>query len=211
MNIRSFTIITVLLLLWSCTVEEKGFTVSGELRNAAGQMVYLEEMTSSDLIPVDSSMCDSSGSYILRGISAEPRFYALHTRSGDYVYLLARTGEQISLSGDALDLPGTYHVEGSDESRLIRELTSEQNRTMERIRRLSKIFNDSLQSPDFENIKAGLDTVYESIINAQREFPLTGQPDGSLPADRSPALPPRPGRRFQVFCHGRFFPEHAVP
>ena len=172
MNIRSFTIITVLLLLWSCTGEEKGFTVSGELRNAAGQMVYLEEMTSSDLIPVDSSMCDSSGSYILRGISAEPRFYALHTRSGDYVYLLARTGEQISLSGDALDLPGTYHVEGSDESRLIRELTSEQNRTMERIRRLSKIFNDSLQSPDFENIKAGLDTVYESIINAQREFTL---------------------------------------
>ena len=172
MNIRSFTIITVLLLLWSCTGEEKGFTVSGELRNAAGQMVYLEEMTSSDLIPVDSSMCDSSGSYILRGISAEPRFYALHTRSGDYVYLLARTGEQISLSGDALDLPGTYHVEGSDESRLIRELTSEQNRTMESIRRLSKIFNDSLQSPDFENIKAGLDTVYESIINAQREFTL---------------------------------------
>ncbi len=172
MNIRSFTIITVLLLLWSCTGEEKGFTVSGELRNAAGQMVYLEEMTSSDLIPVDSSMCDSSGSYILRGISAEPRFYALHTRSGDYVYLLARTGEQISLSGDALDLPGTYHVEGSDESRLIRELTSEQNRTMERIRRLSKIYNDSLQRQYFENIKAGLDTVYESIINAQREFTL---------------------------------------
>jgi thiol-disulfide isomerase/thioredoxin len=170
MRLKGILVFTAMAMLWSCNGKEKGFSISGEIRNTAGQLVYLSEMTSRDLIPVDSARCDSSGSFILHGISEEPRFYALYARAGQYVYLLAKTGEKISLSGDAADLPGTYHVEGSEESRLIRELTTEQNRTIERISRLSKIFNDSLQSPDFDDIKAGLDSAYEGIISAQREF-----------------------------------------
>ena len=170
MKIRSLWIVAALFLLWSCQKEEKGFTVSGKLENAAGKMIYLQEMTSRELIPVDSSLIDTSGSFLLRGLSPETRFFAVHTVVGSYVYLLSKTGDRINLSGNALDLPASYSVDGSDESRLIHELTKEQSRTTERIRRLSQIFNDSLQSPEFMELKAGLDSAYEDIVNTQREF-----------------------------------------
>jgi thiol-disulfide isomerase/thioredoxin len=170
MKIRLLYLVPFFILLWSCQKEEKGFIISGKLVNAAGQMAYLQEMTSRDLIPVDSALIDTSGSFLLRGISAEIRFFSFNTSPGNNVYLLARTGDQINLSGDASDLSATYRVEGSPESKLILELTREQNKTLERIRRLSQLFNDSLQSLDFMNIKMGLDSAYADIVNAQREY-----------------------------------------
>ncbi len=170
MKIRILWIAAVLFLFWSCTKEEKGFTVSGKLENAAGNMIYLKEMTSRELIPVDSCKIDTSGSFTLKGISAESRFFSVFSHEGNQVYLLAKTGDEISLFGNARDLSGSYRVEGSEDSRLICELTIEQNKTIERIRRLNKIFNDSLQSPDFMNIKTELDSAYAGIVRAQREF-----------------------------------------
>ena len=168
MKIRNLWI--VLVLLYSCSEKTEDFTVSGKLENASGQMIYLKEMTSRELIPVDSCMIDTAGAFILHGISPELRFFSVHTVPESYVYLILQTGDQIRLSGDAPDLPDTYEVEGSEDSRLIRELTREQNRCIERIRRLSMIFSDSLHSPDFLNIKSSLYSAYKDIVNAQREF-----------------------------------------
>ncbi len=170
MKIRSILTIIVLVVLGSCQQDEKGFIVSGKLKNSDGQFIYLHEMTSRNLIPVDSVIIDTSGFFQLHGISTKTRFFAVHTFPGSYVYLLAGTGDRISLSGDALDLPASYSVEGSDDSRLIQELTIEQNRTIERIRHLSIIFNNNLQSPEFMDIKEELDSTYTDIINTQREF-----------------------------------------
>ena len=162
--------LTLSVLFWSCQREEEGFTVSGKLDRPEASMIYLQEMTSRDLIPVDSCKLDSSGTYLLRGTSPESRFFAVFTRPGDYVYLLARNGDEIQLTGVEENLSGSYRVEGSEDSQRIRELTHEQNRTVERIHRLSKIFNDNIENPDFVRIKAGLDSAYKEIVNAQREF-----------------------------------------
>ncbi|MFC2114912.1 thioredoxin-like domain-containing protein [Bacteroidota bacterium] len=170
MKIRNIWIVSVLVLLWSCTEKIEVFTISGKLQNASGQLIYLNEMTSTELIPVDSCVIDTAGNFVLQGISPELRFFSVHILQGSYVYMIAKTGDHIQLWGDVLDLPNTYRVEGSEDSRLIFELTREQNRTMERIRRLSIIFNDSLQSPAFLSIKTSLDSAYKDIIEAQREF-----------------------------------------
>ena len=170
MKIRCLWIIPALVLLGSCSEKKEGFTIQGNLENGSGKTIYMEEMTSTDMIPVDSSEIETSGSFLLHGISNELRFFAIHIIPGSYVYLIAKTGDRISLSGNASDLPQTYIVEGSEESRLILDLTREQNRTIERIRRLSILFNDSLRSPEFTNIKAALDSAYEDIVSAQRDF-----------------------------------------
>ena len=170
MKIKSLWIIPLIILLYSCQKKEKGFIVSGKLDNAAGQTVYLEEMTSRDMIPVDSCIIDTSGSFLLHGNSAETRFFSVHSIPGQNAYLLARTGDRINLTGNAPDLSTSYSVEGSVESKLILELSREQNKTAERIRRLSQVFNDSLQSKDFLNVKKGLDSAYADIVNAQRMY-----------------------------------------
>jgi len=164
-------LIFLISLLFSCSGEEEvGFTVSGKLENAGDGLVYLQEMTSTELIPLDSVQLDTSGSFLLKGESAETRFFALSIYKGDYIYLLAKTGDRITLAGDAADLAESYSVEGSNDSRLIRELTLEQNRCITRIRNLNKIFNDSLQNPRFLEIKESLDSAYTHIVESQREF-----------------------------------------
>jgi len=168
--INSLLIFSTLIILGSCSKEEKGFTVSGKIENAAGKMIYLQEMTSQELIPVDSCRIDTTGEFMLKGVSPESRFYSVHIEVGKFVFLLAKTGERISLTGNATDLLTTYRVEGSEDSKLIWELTMEQEKTIERIRRLNKIFNDSLHSPEFQTIKASLDSAYNGIVDAQRKF-----------------------------------------
>ena len=59
MKIISYWIVVILALFCSCEQEETGFTVSGKLDNAEGEMVFLHEMTSRDLIPVDSVIIDT--------------------------------------------------------------------------------------------------------------------------------------------------------
>ncbi len=166
-NTRTILIILATFLLFSCSKKEEGFTVSGKLDNAGVDYIYLQEMTSLELIPVDSCKLDSSGTFILRGTSSFPRFYAISVFKGEYAYLLARTGEQIILEGDAADLTDSYTVEGSAESELIRELTSKQNSTIARIQELNMIFNDSMKIADFDALKARLDTAYQEAVNSQ--------------------------------------------
>ncbi len=171
-NTRCILIFLIPILLVSCGKEHQGFTVSGKFENAGEGYIYLQEMTSRELIPVDSVQLDTSGTFLMRGESSRTKFYAVSVFKGDYIYLLAQTGLQITLGGNADNLDDSYTVDGSEHSKLIRELTFEQNRTINRIRQLNKIFNDSLKNADFEDLKANLDTAYMLLVESQREFSI---------------------------------------
>lgn len=133
-------------------------------------MVFLKEMTVRELIPIDSVMLDENGIFSLGGYTDLVRFYAFYASQDDIITLLIRPGDRITLTGEIQNLSDTYQVEGSDDSRNIRELSLELNKTLLRIKNLSRILNDSIKSPDFDNIKAGLDKTYEKIVDSQREF-----------------------------------------
>jgi len=97
-------------------------------------------------------------------------FYAFYSSPDNYVTLIIGPGDKINLKGDVIKLPETYNVEGSDDSRNVRNLSIELNRTIMRIQDLGRIFNDSINSPNFDSIKAGLDKSYKLLVNSQREF-----------------------------------------
>jgi len=163
-------ILLLLIFLVSCGPGRDSFIVTGKLSGGSGQMIYLKEMTSQEMIPVDSTQIDTSGSFHLEGSAEGIKFFALHTLPESFIYLLAENGEEIYLTGEAMDLAQTYEPDGSAHSDLIRELTREQNIMLDRITTLSRIFNDSIRNPNFTEIKARLDTAYEDIVGAQREF-----------------------------------------
>jgi thiol-disulfide isomerase/thioredoxin len=160
----------ILVLLISCNGEKSTFKVSGNLDNGEGMMIYLKEMTSTEMIPVDSTQINEAGGFELKGISPENRFYAVHTQPESFIYILAGKGDKITIEGDAQALTSTYTVAGSEDSRLIRELTGEQNKVLTRIYQLNRVFTDSVHSPNFTDIKGGLDSIYDGILEAHREY-----------------------------------------
>jgi thiol-disulfide isomerase/thioredoxin len=160
----------ILLLMFSCQKDRNNFRVSGNLTGKEGIMIHLEEMTVKTLVPVDSAKLDENGFFTLRGHAEMDGFYVLYSAEGDYITLLLGPGDKITLSGNSEKLPETYNIEGSSDSRSVHELSVELNKTLSRIRELSRIFNDSLRSPGFDSIKARLDRTYIEILNSQREF-----------------------------------------
>jgi peroxiredoxin len=166
----NLSILFILILLLSCNQENDEFMISGKLSRGEQQMIYLQEMTSYEMITLDSCLIDTAGQFVLKGTSATTKFFAVHTDPENLIYLLAGDGDEIRLSGDAMELSNTYIVEGSAHSELIRKLTREQNRTLTSIRSLSRVFNDSIRNPNFDEIKARLDSIYSDIVSEQREF-----------------------------------------
>jgi thiol-disulfide isomerase/thioredoxin len=170
MNKRTALVFLMSILMFACKSDRNNFRISGNLTGKEGTMVYLKEMTVSNLLPVDSTILDENGVFSLRGHADMSGFYALYTSPGDYITLLVGPGDKITITGDTQNLPETYKVEGSNDSRSIRELSMELNRTLMRVQELNRIFNESTDSPNFDSIKAGLDINYKEILNSQREF-----------------------------------------
>jgi thiol-disulfide isomerase/thioredoxin len=167
---RNIWLTGILILLLSCNGDKSTFKVSGNLDNGEGMMIYLKEMTSTEMIPVDSTLIDDAGTFELNGTAPENRFYAIHTQPESFIYILAGKGDKITIEGDARALTTTYTVAGSEDSRLIRVLTDEQNKVLARIYQLNRIFTDSVHSPNFTGIKAGLDSIYNGILDAHRAY-----------------------------------------
>ena len=167
---KNFWLTGILVLLLSCNGEKSTFKISGNLDNGEGMMIYLKEMTSTEMIPFDSTLINDAGGFELNGTLPENRFYAIHTQPESFIYILAAKGDKITIEGDAQALTSTYTVSGSEDSRLIRELTEEQNKVLARIYQLNRIFTDSVHSPDLLEIKVGLDSVYDGILESHREY-----------------------------------------
>lgn len=163
-------IILTLLFLFSCQSGKQNFKVSGHLSGKEGTMVYLKEMTVRELIPVDSAILDENGSFSMGGYTDLIRFYTFYASPDELITLLIGPGDRITLTGETENLSDTYQVEGSDDSRNIRELSLELNNTLLQIKNLSQILSDSINSPNFDTIKAGLDKNYEEIVRSHRDF-----------------------------------------
>jgi thiol-disulfide isomerase/thioredoxin len=188
----------MLVLLLSCNGEGSTFKVTGNLDNGEGMMIYLKEMTSTEMIPVDSTLIDDTGGFELNGTSPENRFYAIHTLPESFIYILAGKGDKITIEGDAQALASTYRVAGSEDSRLIRELTEEQNKTLARIYQLNRIFTDSVHSPNFMEIKLGLDSIYDGILESHRKYTFAFIEDNLHSQASLMALYQQIGPRFYV-------------
>ena len=78
---------SLLFLLFTSVVtaqvkSAKGFIISGQLQNAAHQMVYLRDASNSDSKPYSDSMAtDASGGFTFRGRVPDPRLFELRFNS----------------------------------------------------------------------------------------------------------------------------------
>lgn len=167
---RLFIFFLGFLLLHSCSSDPNEFEISGQLTAPSGGRIFLKEMTNTGLLPIDSTQLDSTGLFKLTGSTEILKFFAVYTSQDNLITILAGPGDKIYLTGQANKLSPTYDVEGSEESEKIRELTQELDKTLNKIYHLSKIFNDSIRSPNFLQIKEELDRQYDEIISAQKAF-----------------------------------------
>lgn len=172
--IHSLFLVTLFLLTFSCSNKSDNYKIAGKLENAQGKMIYLLEMGSFDISPVDSMKLDEKGEFQFKGKIDQPRFLILQEAAGSQIYLLVHPGEKLFVTGDLADIRNTYKVKGSDDSELVRLLNASMLSTIKRLDSLSLYYNANLggTEEEIENLRNKVRFEFEQIANQQREYTI---------------------------------------
>jgi peroxiredoxin len=166
----------------SCKNKDYNFEVTGEIHDAENQLVVLNEMTLENLVPIDSARIKNDGNFELKGFTDVAKFYSLQLENGSSITLAITPGDEIEVTANAEKLEQSYEVEGSDDSKMIRQLVKRQFEAIQKISKLGKIYQDSIESENLMEIKAKLDSTYDRIMEEHKNYTVNfikGNP-GSL-------------------------------
>ncbi|HSV87391.1 MAG TPA: TlpA disulfide reductase family protein [Bacteroidales bacterium] len=166
--------LTILPLAVSCGhrhfAKEDGFQVEGSLENADNVQLLLEELTTRELIPLDTVQTDPHGVFKLTHPIEDAGFFILRLNQENFITLLVEPGERIRLTGDAKNLPETYSVEGSKGSSLLHELSKAKRRGYKQLDSLATVFREMKGYDNFQELRQDIDLAFTSIFEQQQRF-----------------------------------------
>ena len=160
-----FVLVFFVFALSSCS-PEKNVRISGNLNDSNLEKIYLHELGSSRS---DTAQLDTKGYFVFKRKISQPTFYSL-TVNGKAISLLAHPGEKIVISGDAQNLPPSYSVDGSEDSRHIRRLSQRLEQTVflrDSLIRTLRIYEGNR---NFVNIQRQFNWTFENELDSLRVF-----------------------------------------
>lgn len=122
---KLFLMALAAIALGACNSEPQ-FKVEGEVSGAEGKMLYLEAAALEGIVPLDSVKLKAGGSFAFKQARpASPEFYRLRI-DDKVVNLSVDSTETVSVKAPYAEFATAYTVEGSENSRKIKELTLKQ-------------------------------------------------------------------------------------
>ncbi len=159
-------IVVVIAVLAGCSKPEK-FILTGQITNAEGRMIYLEELKVAKVNPLDSVKINKNGEFSFKYHVGMPTFFLLRLSEDNFVTLLVDSAEQITIKADALNFAKEYSLEGSPGSALVQELNSRLNRTKQKLDSVSLLYTYYAERPNYQDLKSQLDDAYNDIVEEQ--------------------------------------------
>ncbi len=172
--LRPVNILTVsFLCLWACQLnthksEADFFILKSQLDNASDISLHLLELTTNELIAVDSVRTDHLGVFALRRNLRESSFFVLRTDQLNEITLLITPGEQIQLRGDAANLNKNYTITGSEGSLLLAQLFRDLQCNETKLDSLKEVFRVNRHNDDFADIRKQLRKAYNKAYKDQQ-------------------------------------------
>ena len=119
-------IVPALALLNACgggdAPKNTAFELKGTLTNVAGgETIYLEELSPSGKILLDSAKLDAQGNFAFTHTAPSAGFYRVKANEANFAMLVIDSTQKIKLKGDFKDLGNTYSVEGSPDTKIFLE------------------------------------------------------------------------------------------
>ncbi len=146
--------------------------ISGTLKAAKGQMVYLDKMDIDKAVAVDSVKASRTGKFRFRVVVDEPTFFLLKVSPNNFITLLTEPGERVVVTADSAFLPAGYTVEGSEGSLLVKQLDDRLRETVRKTDSIAGLYRQQIDQSGFDTLKVRLDREYNELIKAQRKFTI---------------------------------------
>jgi peroxiredoxin len=134
----------LLVLFAACS--DNSFTVTGVVSGADGQVLYLENVGVSSVEALDSARLTAAGKFTFKQSRPQyPDFYRLRLNN-QLINFSVDSTEAVSFNADAGTFATSYMVEGSENSKAIKQITLAQLDANQAIGRLRKDYDSKLIS-----------------------------------------------------------------
>ncbi len=171
----AFLAVALILFAMSCQSQKQGkekdhFILKGKLENADQVTLLLQELTTRELVTLDSFCTDATGVFAYRGKTEEAGFFVLRIDDSNYITLLVEPGEELFISGDANNLANNYAVDGSEGSSLLSAYFKRINSNNERLDSLRVIYKAQRYKEEFADIRDDLRASYRALFREQQLY-----------------------------------------
>jgi peroxiredoxin len=176
--------------LFSSCKKADTFTVNGLISGAQGDTVYFENVGVSNVLTLDSVILSSNGKFEFKNRRPEyPDFYRLRLKN-QLINFVVDSTETVTITADEGAFATSYSVEGSKESKDIKDITLAQLDANQSINKLRKDLENGLVS-DSEYRKSiieaanaykttALNLIYKAPMSMASYFALFQQVNGLL-------------------------------
>lgn len=160
------------LLLLSCGENATNTKITGKLKNASEEKVYIQELTLTGIRTEDSTTLSGSGRFKFNLKLTQPAFYKLRVGNQRGITLIVKPKDKIRIDGSADKFYETYTVEGSEESFHAQALDKRMDKTVKGIDSLNTVYRQFLNNPNIVNITKTLQNNYYRLLDEQRNFTI---------------------------------------
>jgi thiol-disulfide isomerase/thioredoxin len=108
-------------------------SISGVITGAEGKTIYLESLSDSKVLPIDSTVVGSDGSFSLKSHDNLPLdFYRIYFKEGNFLQLITDSSEQVEITAEFANL-NNAKVEGSPQTVEYMDLVKKWEPMMEKL------------------------------------------------------------------------------
>ena len=108
-------------------------SISGVITGAEGKTIYLESLSDSRVLPIDSTVVGSDGSFSLKSHDNLPLdFYRIYFKEGNFLQLITDSSEHVEITGEFANLSNAK-VEGSAQTAEYMDLVKKWEPMMEKL------------------------------------------------------------------------------
>lgn len=158
----------LLVFLFGCEPEEKGFLIKAEIKGGEGKFIKVIDMTSVGL-KVDSIELDLAGRFEMSKVMYQPHDYVFYFEPMQSIRICPLPEEQITLKGSASNLLKSYSISGSPASEIISKYLKRQQELLVELDSIRAFFMQNQLNPDVDTIVAIVKHRSDSIFNLGKQ------------------------------------------
>ena len=145
-------------------------TISGKISGAGGQHIYLEELTVSDLLRVDSVEIENDGSFAFSYSPNEAGIFLLKLENEQFVTVILDKGDRLEIIADTSTFQGNYKISGNEGSEILEKYFTETSINQAQLDSLSQVFRSGTQLKNFYQIKLSVDSAFANLLYRQQHI-----------------------------------------
>jgi peroxiredoxin len=167
MNKKLFFYLFIVLAFAAC--KHNIVKISGTVVDPVnGSYLILDELNSNELKPVDSVKVSAAGTFSFIREIKQPRFYLLKSNNSNFLTMLVKPGEKITMKvhSDSLNYP--ISLDGSKGTESMAEYNKTLRITIQKLTGLNKIYQQNVDKPELPKVIESLDSlasIYLEEIN----------------------------------------------